>query len=41
MDPQQRPGGLPLFEKTASEEPVRCSLVLRAALDNMIRGRIG
>ena len=41
MDPQERTGGLPLFEKAASEEPVCGSLVLRAALDNVIRGWIG
>jgi hypothetical protein len=41
MDPQQRTSGLPLLKKTTSEEPVRCALVLGAALDNMIRGWIG
>ena len=41
IDPQKRPSGLPLFEKTASEEPGCSSLVLRAALNNVIRGWIG
>ena len=41
MDPQQRPGGLPLFEKTAAEEPVCCVLVLSAAQENVICGWIG
>ena len=40
MDPEQRADGLPLLEKTASEEPVRGSLVLSPALDNVICGWI-
>jgi hypothetical protein len=40
MDPQERTSGLPLFEKTTSEEPVGRALVLSAALDNMICGWI-
>jgi hypothetical protein len=41
MDPQERPGRLPLFQETASEEPISRSLVLRATQDDVICGWIG
>jgi hypothetical protein len=41
MDPQERPGRLPLFQETSSEEPISGSLVLNATQDDVICGRIG